>query len=342
MDAIRAAPLAWAGALGIAAIPFAVMVFKPSSSSGVPTAAQTPASTSTVADSQSSAESWFGGADNPFLTEEQSRQQRVRSAVMRVEQVLRRRADVRDVTVIASNQSLDRTDAWQAVVTIHMRQGSVPVALVDATGTLLTAAIPGLKPQAVTVIDESTGLRARPIALDDTEAAAGRTALAEATAQAKLHPIPVAPAVSIASRNSVSGDTSPMWFGIAAFGAAAAIGVAVFWIRVRRLPQQLPSQVDEDSIPGTLSIALHRSVAERSALISTALVERLEQQGASAHEVAQLLLSLEPWAAERLLKGMPPASLAKVEDALRDPSSDAPVASVRALAEAVLMVQAAA
>ena len=84
-----------------------------------------------------------------------------------------------------------------------------------------------------------------------------------------------------------------------------------------------------------------RGVAEQAPLIATALVERLEQ-GTGANEVAQLLLGLEPWAAERLLKGMPPEALAKVEEALRDPAGDAPTASVRALAEAVLSVRAAA
>jgi hypothetical protein len=103
-----------------------------------------------------------------------------------------------------------------------------------------------------------------------------------------------------------------------------------------------PAEIgEEDPIAGTLSMALHRQVAEQGTLITTALVERLEQ-GAPANEVAQLLLSLEPWAAERVLKGMPPEALAKVEEALRDPAHDAPMARVRALAEAVISVRVAA
>jgi hypothetical protein len=39
---------------------------------------------------------------------------------------------------------------------------------------------------------------------------------------------------------------------------------------------------------------------------------------------------------------MPPDALAKVEQALRDPAHDAPIESVRALAEAVLSVRSAA
>ena len=98
-----------------------------------------------------------------------------------------------------------------------------------------------------------------------------------------------------------------------------------------------PPAEDEDPIAGTLAMAMHRSVAEQAPLVTTALVERLEQ-GGDPHEVAQLLLSLEPWAAERLLKGMPPDALRKVEEALRAPASDASAASVRAVAEAVLSV----
>jgi hypothetical protein len=122
---------------------------------------------------------------------------------------------------------------------------------------------------------------------------------------------------------------------------AAAAAIAWWW---RRQQGVLPSAVpvaEEDPIAGTLSMAMHRSVAEQAPLVATALVERLEQ-GGDPHEIAQLLLSLEPWAAERVLKSMPPEALRQVEEALRDPAADAPAASVRAVAEAVLSVRSAA
>jgi len=390
LESMRAAPVAWAGAAAVALLPFVVLAFKHTSTSSAVKvqASGTEAITageSSVGNSASSTSngesngannstnannsSWFSGADNPFLTEEQSRERRLQISVARVEQVLRRRPDVRDVTVLATGvapitnagfansflaglandkaQNENRAAPFTAVVTIRMREGVVPVALVDATGTLLAAAVPGCKPQDVTVIDESTGIRARAMGLDEAQSAQGRQALIAAQAVALTQkPVVTAPVeTKIAGKNTGQSITldSSLLLWIAGFAVALAAMVVIYFMRTRSHGAlDVQQATADDPITGTLSMAFHRSVAEQSAFISTALVERLEQQGTSANEVAQLLLSLEPWAAERLLKGMPPASLAKVEEALRDPTADAPSNSVRALAEAVLSVRAAA
>jgi hypothetical protein len=336
-ESIRTAPFAWSMALVAAALPFGVVAWKGSARSPSPqpvveTAAHARASSS------GGVSEWFSGADNPFLTEEQARERRMRAAVARVEEVLRRRPDVRDVTILTSSQADGR--GASAVVSIAMREGVVPVQLVDAAGTLLCAAVPGLKAEQVTVIDETSGIRALACALGAEGGDDGRAALA--SAQVPVRAAPAAPVVA-PSAPSVSSAGWPSWLWAA--GAAAAVGLAwaVWFWRTRRVDvaSPLPEVGEEDPIAGTLSMALHRQVAEQGTLITTALVERLEQ-GAPANEVAQLLLSLEPWAAERVLKGMPPEALAKVEEALRDPAHDAPMERVRALAEAVLSVRMAA
>ncbi|NBX25768.1 MAG: hypothetical protein EBQ99_06930 [Planctomycetes bacterium] len=329
----RRAPAAWIAAALFAALPLAVVAFKPSAqvvpsvavSAPVPPKVEEPG--------------WFQSADNPFLTEEQARERRLRTAVSRVEEVLRRRPDVRDVTVLA--QADGKGQPVTAVATIHMREGSVPLPLVDAVGSLLAAAVPGLKAEDVTVIDEASGIRARATGLDAAGALQGREALANAKVVA---PRPIAlpePSASVPARSGAPWVAAETWVTVAALAAIA--GAVGWWWRRRQgtLPVVPAAEVDEDPIAGTLSMAMHRSVAEQAPLVATALVERLEQ-GGDPHEIAQLLLSLEPWAAERVLKAMPPEALRRVEEALRDPSADAPAASVRAVAEAVLSVRSAA
>ncbi len=351
-NAVRSAPLAWVGALAVAALPAAALALKPAPSADAPAARPPapPAPSAAHVGEESGAVSLsdlFGGSENPFLTEEQSRERRFRAALAKVEEVLRRRPDVRDVTVLASWPTEVKSAAGAAVVTVRMREGVVPVTLVDAVGTLVSAAVPGLKPGDVTVIDEATGIRAKAVALDETQSMDGRRALAAAAER----PVPVPSKVVVtpaaqASVETAGGAWSVPWSSWvwAAAGAGAAVIMLAGWMalhRRRTLGHADVVPAAEDPIAGTLAMALHRCVAEQGTLVTTALVERLEQ-GASASEVAQLLLNLEPWAAERLLKGMPPEALAKVEEALRDPATDAPIASVRALAEAVLAVRAAA
>ena len=340
IDSFRQAPLAWAGAALCAALPLAVVAFK----QPAPQATQAPVDAAPAAASSrgGGVADWFSGADNPFLTEEQSRDRRLRAALGRVEEVLRRRPDVREVTVLTAGPVDGRGAPNGAVVSIHMRDGVVPLPLVDAAGTLLTAAVPGLKAQDVTVIDESTGIRARATPMDDEQAADGRKALVAAQRTASVAP-PAAPIARAAAPEASQQAAWPSWlWSGGALAAAAVAGLAYFWRTQRRHAEPAEAaERSDDPVIGTLAMALHRGVAEQGPLITTALVERLEQ-GAAANEVAQLLLSLEPWAAERLLKGMPPEALAKVEEALRDPAGDAPTTSVRALAEAVLSVRAAA
>ena len=351
-SAFRSAPLAWVGALAVAALPAAALALKPSSAAPAATPVQS-GSTAVVAPAprpaadsgEVSLSSLFGGADNPFLTEEQARDRRFRESLSKVEEVLRRRPDVRDVTVLASATADGKSTTAGAVVSIRMREGVVPVALVDAVGTLVSAAVPGLKAADVTVIDEATGIRARAVALDEAQSMDGRKALAAAAERAvpARETAPAGVAVTATSTATAASAGAPSWMWVA-IGLGVAGFALIAWMALHRRRADGESGVvpaAEDPIAGTLAMALHRCVAEQGALVTTALVERLEQ-GASANEVAQLLLNLEPWAAERLLKGMPPEALAKVEQALRDPAGDAPIASVRALAEAVLSVRAAA
>jgi len=335
-DSFRTAPFAWAAAIAVAALPFGVVALKkPVSappSSPTPESAvreRAPVASAGVAD-------WFSGADNPFLTEEQARERRLRASVARVEEVIRRRPDVREVTILATGGSDGRTSG--AVVSISMREGVVSIQLVDALGTLLSAAVPGLPAEHVTVIDELTGIRARACGLGADSGDDGRAALA--SAQTAVRPVALPPAPVLVAAEAPAW---PAWLWAGGIAGAAFVGWALWFWRVRAIPADADAGffAEEDPIAGTLSMALHRGVAEQGALITTALVERLEQ-GAAPNEVAQLLLSLEPWAAERVLKGMPPESLAKVEEALRDPAHDAPMERVRALAEAVLSVRAAA
>lgn len=336
-ESIRTAPFAWSMALAAAALPFGVVAWKGSTRNPSPQTVVEPVVRAS-ASSSGGVSDWFSGADNPFLTEEQARERRMRAAVARVEEVLRRRPDVREVTILTANHAEGR--GASAVVSIAMRDGVVPVQLVDAAGTLLCAAVPGLQAEQVTVIDEASGIRARACSLGAEGGDDGREALASAQVPARV--IPVAPVIAPSTPSAASqGWPAWLWAG----GAVAAVGLAwtVWFWRTRRMDVTPPlSEVgEEDPIAGTLSMALHRQVAEQGTLITTALVERLEQ-GVPANEVAQLLLSLEPWAAERVLKGMPPEALAKVEEALRDPAHDAPMERVRALAEAVLSVRVAA
>jgi hypothetical protein len=354
-DSIRSAPFAWTGALAVALLPAAALLLKPS----VPTSGAVTPATTAVARVETSPGApaarpapnggfaeWFSGADNPFLTEEQARDRRLRVSLAKVEDVLRRRPDVRDVTVLATPAADAKGTGAGAVVTIRMQDGVVPVALVDAVGTLVSAAAPGVKPQDVTVIDESTGIRARAVALDEALSQEGRKALATAAER----PVPAArpvtagaapsAAASGATESSAVGVPWPWITGVVTLLALFA-AAWMFAGRGRAANIHAIAPTAEDPIAGTLAMALHRCVAEQGALVTTALVERLDQ-GASAHEVAQLLLNLEPWAAERVLKGMPPEALHRVEEALRDPAGDAPTTSVRALAEAVLSVRAAA
>ncbi len=336
--AVRAAPIAWAAAAACAALPLALMVAAPSLRDRRP---PDPAAERSALTRGPAEDSWFSSADNPFLTEEQSRERRMRSAVGRVEDVIRRRPDVREVTILARAAD-GRTGHITAVATIAMRHGVVPISLVDATGSLLAAAVHGLQPQDVVVIDEGTGIRARATGMDLAAGEDGRGALQEAAARAAAQPAPVLAKTAV-SAVPPPPAMNPDHLLLGAFSATVAGALAWVWWRSRspaepsagETPSQLPA------IPSHVSLALHRSVAERTSLVGIALVERLER-GGSAHEVAQLLLNMEPWAAERLLKGMPSDCLAKIEAALRDPSVEASAASVRALAEAVLSVRSAA
>ncbi|MGA1266358.1 MAG: hypothetical protein ACO32J_04160 [Phycisphaerales bacterium] len=337
--AVRAAPMAWVAAAACAALPLAMMVAAPSlRDRRVPD----PSAEQAALTRGSTSDSWFSSADNPFLTEEQSRERRMRSSVGRVEDVIRRRPDVREVTILARAAD-GRSGHITAVATIAMRHGVVPISLVDATGSLLAAAVHGLQPQDVVVIDEGTGIRARATGMDLAAGEDGRGALQEAADRAAAQPAPVlaraagdvVPPPSAISREHVL---------LGAFTALVAGAMAWVWWRSRTPaePAVEPSSgavlPPPQAIPSHVSLALHRNVADRTALVGIALVERLER-GGSAHEVAQLLLNMEPWAAERLLKSMPSDCLAKIEAALRDPSVEASSASVRALAEAVLSVR---
>ena len=162
-----------------------------------------------VADSSSQVNSfagiqaWFEGSANPFLTTAQANDRKVRDALAKVEASLRRRGDVKDIFILVSEgadkntgatfiakhsanagKSSDAIDAPvrkpKAVVSIRMRAGSLPIALADCAGSLVSAALVNVNAEDVEVIDARDGARVRARSLDFNASALGREALAVA------------------------------------------------------------------------------------------------------------------------------------------------------------------
>ena len=161
------------------------------------------AENSSQANSFAGIQAWFEGSANPFLTTAQANDRKVRDALAKVEASLRRRGDVEDVFILVSEgadkntgamfsaknpanagKSSDAIDAPvrkpKAVVSIRMRAGSLPIALADCAGSLVSAALVNVNAEDVEVIDARDGARVRARSLDFNASAQGREALAVA------------------------------------------------------------------------------------------------------------------------------------------------------------------
>ncbi len=161
------------------------------------------AENSSQANSFGGIQAWFEGSANPFLTTAQANDRKVRDALAKVEASLRRRGDVEDVFILVSDgadkntraifsaknpanagKSSDAIDTParkpKAVVSIRMRAGSLPIALADCAGSLVSAALVNVNAEDVEVIDARDGARVRARSLDFNASAQGREALAMA------------------------------------------------------------------------------------------------------------------------------------------------------------------
>jgi len=158
---------------------------------------------SSQANSFGGIQAWFEGSANPFLTTAQANDRKVRDALAKVEASLRRRGDVEDVFILVSDGADKNTGAIfnaknpanagkssdaidtparkpKAVVSIRMRDGSLPIALADCAGSLVSAALVNVNAEDVEVIDARDGARVRARSLDFNASAQGREALAVA------------------------------------------------------------------------------------------------------------------------------------------------------------------
>ena len=161
------------------------------------------AENSSQANSFGGIQAWFEGSANPFLTTAQANDRKVRDALAKVEASLRRRGDVEDVFILVSDGADKNTGAIfsaknsanagkssdaintparkpKAVVSIRMRAGSLPIALADCAGSLVSAALVNVNAEDVEVIDARDSARVRARSLDFNASAQGREALAVA------------------------------------------------------------------------------------------------------------------------------------------------------------------
>lgn len=168
------------------------------SSTNVSSAAPTP---STAANSFGGIQAWFEGSANPFLTTAQAKERKFKDALSKVEAALRRRDDVEDVCILvdesaqgivaggfvlksaanaekSSGEINEPSRKPKAVVSIRMRQGSLPIGLADSAGSLVSAALVNVNAEDVEVIDERSGARIRAQMLDFKTSVAAREALA--------------------------------------------------------------------------------------------------------------------------------------------------------------------
>jgi hypothetical protein len=326
----------------------------------------------------SSFQAWFEGSANPFLTTAQTRERRMKEALAKVEAALLRRGDVQDVLILADDagdRSSRNPQKPRAVVSIRMRRGLLPVPLADAAGSLVAAALGGAAAEDVEVMDELTGTRVRAQSLDadasnlaridlqsDSDCLAQESRLADAppaagAAGAKNGGRPGDPPLPDPAQILAGGQPwAPNWIFLwptTALAVATGIGALAWWIYRHERPRRGTSALASATAPaapatapsiwsGPLSCALHQSVAEKPALIAASLVERLESAPSSRQEVATLLLELEPWAARRILSVLPDRSLDLLEASLRQSGAAASPQHVRALAEAMISLRAAA
>lgn len=172
------------------------------SSSGMSNAASTPA---LPLNSFGGMQAWFEGSANPFLTTAQAKDRKLNNSLAKVEAALRRRSDVEEVLILVdenaqknvangfvvrrevnAEKTLGEINASshkpKAVVSIRMRNGSLPVSLADTAGSLVSAALENVNAEDVEVLDERSGARVRARTLDANASIEAREDLALAVA----------------------------------------------------------------------------------------------------------------------------------------------------------------
>ena len=258
----------------------------------------------------------------------------------------------------------------KAVVSIRMREGSLPISLADSAGSLVSAALVNVDAEDVEVLDERSGTRVRAQMLDLSSSLAAREALAVAVAceqeevQNDLQKV-------LAFTNSppvvLDVDVLPQslwtqaWWWCALLGVFGLVGVIAIWRKhwsrslsttsatLANASDALVENINtlQDAAPlgrfqfwsAPLACSLHKCVAEKPALIAATLVQRLEGAPSSRQEVAAMMLELEPWAAERVLGVLPDRSLDVLEHAIKNPGDLVAAQQVRALAEAIVSLR---
>ena len=261
----------------------------------------------------------------------------------------------------------------KAVVSIRMREGSLPISLADSAGSLVSAALLNVDAEDVEVLDERSGTRVRAQMLDLSSSLAAREALAVAVAceqeevQNDLQKV-------LAFTNSppvvLDVDVLPQslwtqaWWWCALLGVFGLVGVIAIWRKhwsrslsttsatLANASDALVKNINtlQDAAPpgrfqfwsAPLACSLHKCVAEKPALIAATLVQRLEGAPSARQEVAAMMLELEPWAAERVLGVLPDRSLDVLEYAIKNPGDAVAAQQVRALAEAIVSLRSAA
>lgn len=359
------------------------------SSTDVSNGAPTPSS----ANSFGGIQAWFQGSSNPFLTTAQAKERKLQDALSKVEAALMRRGDVQTVFILVDEYAqknvaggfvvksevnvenvLGKSNAPsrkpKAVVSIRMREGSLPISLADSAGSLVSAALVNVDAEDVEVLDERSGTRVRAQMLDLSSSLAAREALAVTVAceqeevqhdLQKVLAFTNSPPVVLDVGVLPQSLWTQAWWWCAVLGVLGLAGaILIWWKYVSRslsttsatLANASGALVEntntlQDAAPlarfqfwsAPLACSLHKCVAEKPALIAATLVQRLEGAPSSRQEVAAMMLELEPWAAERVLGVLPDRSLDVLEHAIKNPGDVVAAQQVRALAEAIVSLR---
>ena len=398
-------PLSWKpqlmlGALLAAGVPIAAVAWKSHrASSGVSTIQQVAvdqsgavgAPTPSSANSFGGMQAWFEGSSNPFLTTAQAKERKLQDALSKVEAALMRRGDVQTVFILVdeyaqkniaggfmvksevnAENALGKSNAPsrkpKAVVSIRMREGSLPISLADSAGSLVSAALVNVDAEDVEVLDERSGTRVRAQMLDLSSSLAAREALAVAVAceqEEVQHDLQKVLAFTNSPPVVLDVDVLPQSLWTQAWCAVLGVlGLAgtilIWWKYVSRSSSSTSATLAnasgalvenintlQDAAPlgrfqfwsAPLACSLHKCVAEKPALIAATLVQRLEGAPSARQEVAAMMLELEPWAAERVLGVLPDRSLDVLEYAIKNPGDAVAAQQVRALAEAIVSLR---
>ena len=351
------------------------------------------APTSSSANSFGGIQAWFEGSSNPFLTTAQAKERKLQDALSKVEAALMRRGDVQTVFILVDEYAqkngaggfvvksevnaenvLGKSNAPsrkpKAVVSIRMREGSLPISLADSAGSLVSAALVNVDAEDVEVLDERSGTRVRAQMLDLSSSLAAREALAVAVAceqEEAQHDLQKVLAFTNSPPVVLDVDVLPQslwtqaWWWCALLGVLGLAGtILIWWKYVSRSSSTTSAILSnasgalvenintlQDAAPlgrfqfwsAPLACSLHKCVAEKPALIAATLVQRLEGAPSARQEVAAMMLELEPWAAERVLGVLPDRSLDVLEHAIKNPGDAVAAQQVRALAEAIVSLR---